>query len=189
MGEKYKQLSDSHIKFISKQSMFFVGTAAAQGLINVSPKGMDTFRVIDESKVIWLNLTGSGNESATHVAESNRMTIMFCSFDIQPMILRLFGEASVIHPRDERWNELIDYFPAHPGARQIFELDINMVLRSCGFGVPLYELKGERSILSKWAEDKGQDGIEEYWRERNQESLEHKSTGIMTAEQTARKPS
>lgn len=179
MGDRFHQLNDKHIDFISRQSLYFVGTAARDGLINVSPKGMDSFRVIDETKVIWLNLTGSGNESAAHVSAFNRMTIMFCSFDRQPMILRLFGEATVVHRRDERWNDLVRNFPPQTGARQIFELDIKMVLTSCGYGVPLYELKEERQTLNKWAEKKGLDGIEEYWREKNMLSLDGKPTRIL----------
>lgn len=178
MGDKFRQLSNKHIEFISRQSLFFVGTAADDGLINVSPKGLDSLRVIDESRVAWLNLTGSGNESAAHVAENGRMTIMFCSFDRQPMILRLFGKARVIHHRDERWDELIHLFPPHPAPRQVFEMDINMVLTSCGYGVPLYELKQERGTLAKWAVNKGPDGIEDYWREKNRLSLDEKPTGI-----------
>ncbi len=179
MGDKYQQLSEKHIDFISRQSLFFVGTAASDGLINVSPKGMDSFRVIDESRVMWLNLTGSGNESAAHVAENSRMTIMFCSFDRQPMILRLYGEATVVHIHDEHWKALVQRFPPHPGPRQIFDLKINMVLSSCGYGVPLYELKEERQTLTRWAEKKGRDGIEEYWREKNMLSLDEKPTKIL----------
>lgn len=178
MGDKYKQLNKKHIEFISRQSLFFVGTAASDGLINVSPKGLDSLRVIDESRVVWLNLTGSGNESAAHVAENGRMTIMFCSFDRQPLILRLFGNALVVHQRDKRWTDLINLFPPHPGPRQIFEMNINMVLSSCGYGVPLYDLQQQRTTLTKWAANKGPHGIEDYWREKNRLSLDEKPTGI-----------
>jgi len=178
MGDKFEKLSEKHIDFISHQPMFFVGTAAAEGYVNVSPKGMDTFRVINDEKVIWLNLTGSGNETATHIAESSRMTIMFCSFDKHPMILRLYGDASVVHPRDQKWDELIGLFPEHTGARQIFELNLDLVLSSCGYAVPYYELKGERPTLTKWAKNKGREGIEEYWKEKNTVSLNKKPTGI-----------
>ena len=139
---------------------------------------MDTFRVYNDSKVIWLNLTGSGNETAAHVLESNRMTIMFCSFDKRPIILRMYGESSVVHPRDQKWDELIGLFPEHLGSRQIFELNIELVLSSCGYGVPYYELKGERPTLTKWAENKGKDGIKKYWEDRNMQSLNGRPTGI-----------
>ncbi len=178
MGDKFEKLSEKHIDFISRQHMFFVGTAGAEGFVNVSPKGMDTFRVIDDTNIAWLNLTGSGNETAAHVLENSRMTIMFCSFDKHPIILRLYGKASVTHPRDRRWDELICLFPEYLGARQIFELNLELVLASCGYAVPYYELKGERSTLTKWADNKGKDGIKEYWNERNMESLNKKPTGI-----------
>ena len=178
MGDKFEKLSSKHIEFISRQHMFFVGTAGAEGLVNVSPKGMDTFRVVNDAKVVWLNLTASGNETAAHVLESSRMTIMFCSFDKQPLILRLYGDASVIHPRDRKWDELIGLFPDFLGSRQIFELDLELVLASCGYGVPFYELKGERPTLLKWTDNKGRDGIRDYWSERNVESLNKKCSGI-----------
>lgn len=178
MAEKFEKLSEKHIDFISTQHMFFVGTAAAEGYVNVSPKGMDTFRVINDKKVIWLNLTGSGNETAAHVKESSRMTIMFCSFDKHPIILRLYGNASTFHPRDQKWDELIGLFPEYSGARQIFELNIELVLTSCGYAVPYYDLKGERPTLTKWAENKGRGGIKDYWKEKNMESLNKKPTGI-----------
>ena len=111
MGDRFEKLSDKHIDFISRQHVFFVGTAADEGFINVSPKGMDTFRVIDETSVAWMNLTGSGNETAAHVLENGRMTVMFCSFEKQPIILRLYGHASVVHPADDQWTELLGLFP------------------------------------------------------------------------------
>ncbi len=178
MADRFIQLSEKHIEFIRNQHLFFVGTAGAEGFINVSPKGIDTFRVINDSKVSWLNLTGSGNETAAHVLESKRMTIMFCSFDKRPMILRMYGESSIVHPRDQKWNELIGLFPEHLGSRQIFELDIKLVLSSCGYGVPFYELKGERPTLTNWAENKGKDGIKKYWEDRNMQSLNGRPTGI-----------
>ena len=105
MAEHYRTLHEKHCAFIEQQHMYFVGTAGAEGRINVSPKGMDSFRILDDSSVAWLNLTGSGNETAAHVLENKRMTIMFCSFDKQPLILRLYGEAEVYHTRDARWDE------------------------------------------------------------------------------------
>lgn len=158
--------------------MFFVGTAGREGHINVSPKGMDTFRVTGPSEVAWLNLTGSGNESAAHVAENGRMTIMFCSFGKQPLIMRLYGRANVVHPRDDNWPALLALFPADVGARQVFQLRLDLVLTTCGYGVPRYELSGERPTLTKWAEKKGPDGIRQYWLEKNTLTLDGKTTGI-----------
>ena len=178
MGDQFEALTDKHIDFISDQHLFFVGTAAADGYVNVSPKGMDTFRVIDASRVVWLNLTGSGNETAAHVRQNNRMTVMFCSFDKRPKILRLYGTANVIHPRDPEWAGLIEQFPEYTGARQLFDLSLEFVLSSCGYAVPQFELVGERQTLTKWADNRGRDGIEAYWKERNTQSLDKKPTGI-----------
>jgi hypothetical protein len=178
MAERFPSLQDAHIRFIGEQHLFFVGTAGSEGFINVSPKGMDTFRVTSPSEVVWLNLTGSGNESAAHVAENGRMTIMFCSFDKQPLIMRLYGRARVIHSRDADWAALLDLFPADVGARQIFRLSLELVQTSCGYGVPRYKLHSERPTLGKWAAQKGPDGIEQYWRDKNTLTLDGKSTGI-----------
>ena len=178
MAEQFPSLQDEHIRFIEQQHLFFVGTAGSEGFINVSPKGMDTFRIIEPSEVAWLNLTGSGNESAAHVAENGRMTIMFCSFGKQPLIMRLYGQAEVVHSRDSDWPELLARFPAQAGTRQIFRLKLDMVQTSCGYAVPRYDLRGERPTLKKWAENKGQDGLEEYWREKNMTTLDGKPTGI-----------
>jgi len=179
MSEKFEKLTDQHIEFIKDQHLYFIGTAGAEGFVNVSPKGMDSFRVIDSSRVVWLNLTGSGNETAAHVLENGRMTVMFCSFDKQPVIMRLYGQAKAIHPRDESWGELAGLFPEYVGARQVFELQIEVVQTSCGYAVPYYEFKGDRPTLTKWADNHGKAGVEEYWREKNTKSLNDKDTGIL----------
>jgi hypothetical protein len=179
MSERFPSLTEKHISFIKNQYLFFVGTACAEGRVNVSPKGMDSFRVINENKIVWLNLTGSGNETAAHVLDSPRMTIMFCSFDKQPLILRLYGEAKTIHPRDEAWSQHASLFPESDGARQFFELDVDLVQTSCGYAVPFYEMTGERPTLKKWAKNKGSDGVENYWAEKNTRSLDDKDTGIL----------
>jgi hypothetical protein len=179
VAERFEALTDKHVDFIQNQHLFFVGTAGAQGYVNVSPKGMDSFRIINRSKVIWLNLTGSGNETAAHVLESSRMTVMFCSFDRQPLILRLYGQAKVIHARDPEWADLAALFPAYVGTRQIFELELELVLTSCGYGVPYYNLIGERPTLTKWAENRGRAGVEQYWEDKNIKSLNNRDTGIL----------
>ncbi len=179
MSEKFTELNQNHINFIHKQQMYFVATAGAEGLINLSPKGMDSFRIINESKVIWLNLTGSGNETAAHVLENKRMTMMFCSFAKQPLILRLYGNAKVIHPRDKEWNKLLTMFPEYISSRQIFELDITLIQTSCGYGIPLYDFNKERPTLLKTSEKKGKNGTEKYWQEKNTLSLDGKETGIL----------
>lgn len=179
MGKQFESLTDDHIEFIESQKLFFVGTAADDGLVNVSPKGMDSLRVINQSMVSWLNLTGSGNETAAHLRENNRMTILFCSFDKTPLILRVYGHASTLHPRDARWESEIQRFPSYTGARQIFELAVDLVQTSCGFAVPYYEFTGERATLKKWADNKTRTGVEAYWRERNTQSLDGRETGIV----------
>jgi len=180
MAEQFEALSDKHIEFIKNQHIYFVGTAGKEGRVNISPKGMDSFRVINNSKIAWLNLTGSGNETAAHVLENGRMTVMFCAFDKQPLILRLYGQARTIHSRDGDWKELGALFPEYAGARQIFELELDLVVSSCGYAVPFYDLIGERSALLKWADKKGKQGIEAYWEKHNTLSLDKKETGILS---------
>ena len=182
MSEKFEGLTDKHIEFIKKQHVFFVGSAGNEGYVNVSPKGMDSFRVINKTKVVWLNLTGSGNETAAHVLENGRMTVMFCSFDKQPLILRLYGKAKAIHPRNNRWSEMLALFPEYSGTRQFFELDLTLVQTSCGYAVPYYELTSERSTLKKWTDKRGKEGIKQYWEEKNTLSLNDKKTGILNNE-------
>lgn len=179
MGKLYKQLTDDLTGFIQRQKIFFVGTATDDGRANVSPKGMDTLRVVTEDRVVWLNLTGSGNETAAHLRENGRITLMFCAFEGEPLILRLYGHARIFHPRDAEWNSLLPFFPAIPGARQIIDMSVDLVQTSCGFGVPFFEFKAERDQLEKWAEKKGPEGIRQYWEEKNQISLDGKPTGIM----------
>tara|TARA_B100000959_G_scaffold271435_1_gene319576 strand:- start:376 stop:918 length:543 start_codon:yes stop_codon:yes gene_type:complete len=179
MAEKFDALNEQHIDFIQQQHMFFVGTAAAEGTVNLSPKGMDSLRVIDGSTVAWLNLTGSGNETAAHLLRNNRMTLMFCSFEKQPLILRIYGAAEAVHPRDEKWEKYQQSFPDFVGTRQFYEIRIDLVQTACGYAVPFYEFKGERSTLTKWADKKGRSGVEDYWRESNQISLDGYETDIL----------
>mgnify|MGYP001558976889 CR=1 FL=1 len=179
MGQQYKELSNRDIKFISEQKIFFVGTATSDSRVNISPKGMDSFRVMSNSRVIWLNVTGSGNETSAHVQQSPRMTIMFCAFAGSPLILRLYGLARVIHKTDSEWNELFPLLKPLPGARQIFDLPINLVQSSCGMAVPYFNYDGERELLSDWATQKGEEGLKSYWEEKNQHSLDGIPTHIV----------
>ena len=149
MAERYKELNKTQTEFIKQQHIFFVGTAGAEDTVNVSPKGLDTLRVVNAREIVWLNLTGSGNETSVHVQENGRMTLMFCSFASKPLILRLYGKAEVIHPRDSNWKELCSLFDEYVGARQLFQLKIDLVLTSCGFAVPFFEYRGERELLIK----------------------------------------
>lgn len=179
MGKQYEALSERWIEFIEAQKMFFVGTATGDSLVNVSPKGMDSFRVLDNNRVIWLNVTGSGNETSAHVQQDPRMTIMFCAFEGPPIILRLYGKAKVVHKSDDVWEQLFAYFDPLPGARQIFDLSIDLVQTSCGMAVPHYAYIGDRELLSDWARGKGDDGLKQYWSEKNQSSIDNIPTHIM----------
>lgn len=176
MSKLYKQISPKLQEFIKNQKIFFVATATADSTINISPKGMDSLRVINPNRVIWLNLTGSGNETAAHIQENPRMTLMFTAFQDNPMILRLYGTAKAIHNDHTDWKLLYPLLPSLPGARQIFDLNVELVQTSCGFAVPLYDYVGEREQLKKWAMKKGKEGVEEYWKENNKISLDGKQT-------------
>jgi hypothetical protein len=178
MAKQFTSLSKDHKKFIAEQKLFFVATADSDSRINLSPKGMDSFRITNDNTALWLNMTGSGNETAAHVLEDGRMTIMFCAFEGKPIILRLYGKARAIHPRDSEWGNCIQNFPKNPGARQIFELAIDLVVTSCGMGVPYFDYREERLQLNNWAEKKGDSGINDYWMEKNKISLDGKPTGI-----------
>jgi len=178
MGKQYNHIPEKQQKFINEQKLFFVATATADSKINLSPKGMDSLRILDNKRVVWLNLTGSGNETAAHLLENNRITVMFCAFEGAPLILRVYGTAKIYHPRDEQYRDLIGLFPKIIGARQIIDIEVEMVQTSCGMAVPYYDFKEGRNQLEQWAEDKGQEKIEEYWVERNTKSLDGKPTGI-----------
>jgi len=175
----FDEIQDNHLTFIRKQKMFFVATASSEGRINLSPKGMDSLRVLDRRSVVWLNLTGSGNETSAHVQVNGRMTLMFCAFDDKPIIVRLYGMAKVYHPRDDQWEHYLRMFPTMPGHRQIFLLQISSVQKSCGYGVPMYNFIQHRDTLGNHAENKGKAGIETYWHERNQTSIDGLPTHIV----------
>lgn len=178
MAKCFPSLNAQHQQFIAEQHLFFVATATAESRVNLSPKGMNTLKVLGPDRVVWLNLTGSGNESAAHVQADPRMTLMFCAFTGTPLILRVYGKARVVHPYDADWAEWLAHFPAQVGARQVFVLTVDLVQTSCGFGVPLMAYEGDREQLAKWAEAKGDDGLHQYWRERNQHSIDGIATHI-----------
>ena len=177
MAKFYTQLDDKLTEFIGQQKMYFVATADKDGRINVSPKGMDSLRVLGPQRVAWLNLTGSGNETAAHLREINRMTIMFCAFEGRTKILRLYGQAKTLHVGDENWDAMAAHFPHYSAARQIYDMQIESLQTSCGFGVPLFEYQGERELLNEWAQKKSDDGIRDYWASRNTVSIDGKKTG------------
>lgn len=179
MSKFYTELDEKLQGFVADQKIFFVGTAASDGRVNVSPKGMYSLKVLNKNQLIWLNLTGSGNETAAHIFEKSRMTLMFCSFEGKPLILRIYGKARAIHPRDEEWSEWIKLFPDYPGSRQIFLLDIDSAQTSCGFAVPNYKYQENRSDLVYWTEKIGDEGVKNYWKEKNQTSIDGKPTRIL----------
>ena len=179
MAQQHPEITEKLQQFIAVQKMFFVGTAIADGRVNISPKGMDSLRVLGPKRVAWLNVTGSGNETAAHVQIDARMTVMFAAFEGNPMILRLYGQARVIHQGDSEWQELFALFNPLPGARQIFDLSVDLVQTSCGMAVPMFDYVADRNLLSDWAIKKGENGIREYWQQKNQQSLDGLPTNIV----------
>ena len=139
---------------------------------------MDSFRVRNNQSVSWLNLTGSGNETAAHLLENGRITIMMCAFEGKPKILRMYGMGSCVHPRDEGWNDAIQLFPAFKNARQIINIQITSVQTSCGFAVPFYSYEGEREELNAWSDNRSKEDIEKYWEQKNATSIDGQETGI-----------
>lgn len=178
MGKRLAHITPELKKFIENQKIFFVGTAANEGTVNISPKGTDSFRVISETKIVWLNLTGSGNETAAHLAKNSRMTIMFCAFEGKPMILRLYGVSKIYHERDSEFHEYLELFPENVGSRQVIEMDISLVQISCGYAVPFMDFKEERTTLNTWAVKQGKARIKDYWKDKNTESIDGFETQI-----------
>jgi len=175
MADLHPEITDRLSDFIAKQSVYFVASAplSPDGHVNLSPKGLDTFRVLGPLKVAYLDLTGSGNETAAHMAENGRITIMFCAFQGPPKILRLFGRGRLVLPGTEEWQELIGHFDEMLGARQLIVVDVERVATSCGYGVPL--LGGEsrdRDQLPRWAQSKGEEGLAAYRRKKNTTSID-----------------
>jgi hypothetical protein len=174
MGDHHDHIPDKFAAFIERQRMFFVATAplSGDGRVNVSPKGMDTFRILSPNRVAYLDLTGSGNETSAHMAENGRVTFMFCAFEGPAMILRLYGRGSTVLPDTPGWDELIGHFELMVGTRQILMAHIDRVSTSCGYAVPEYTLKKERQSLTKWSVGKGEKALAEYRRETNVESID-----------------
>jgi hypothetical protein len=178
MSEWFKRITPVMKEFIAEQKVFFVATAPHEGRINLSPKGMDTLRVVSDNRLLYLDLTGSGNETAAHLLENGRVTIMFCSFDKTARIMRLYGRGRAIHPRDGEWHDYLALFPAEPGMRQIMQIDVDTAMTSCGYGVPRLEGLAERDTLRKYWESRGVDAPEKYQQDKNLESIDGLPTGI-----------
>ena len=174
-------LNERYVDFIKAQKLFFVATAAKDGRVNVSPKGMDTLRILDDARLVWLNLSGSGNETAAHLAEHDRITMMFCAFEGEALILRVYGRGRVVHPRDDDWGELAGLFPKMAGSRQIVDVTLESAAQSCGSGVPRYELVEERgpSELLPFYQKMGEDGVMRFWKKKNLVSIDGKPTHLL----------
>jgi hypothetical protein len=180
MARTYPHITDELRSFAEAQQMFFVASAPldAAGHINLSPKGMDSFRILDAQRVAYLDFTGSGNETSAHLRENGRITFMFCAFAGPPRILRFYGTGTTVLPDSVEWAELAPLFPAYLGARQIILATVERVQTSCGFGVPLYEYQGQRDTMTRWAESKGEDGLRAYREEKNIHSIDGLTTEL-----------
>ena len=170
----HSSISPKMASWIEEQKMFFVGTAplAANGHINNSPKGGESFRILGQLEVAYQDYTGSGAETVAHIRENGRIVIMFCAFEGAPQIVRLHGTGSVVLPHDSRFDDLSKHFPANPGTRAIIHIEVTRVSDSCGYSVPYYDYKGDRNILDKWAEAKGPKKLATYRSEKNQLSID-----------------
>ena len=173
MGQALQHITPDLQEFIEAQPVFFVGSAplAADGHVNLSPKGLDSFRVLSPGRVAYLDLTGSGNETSAHLTENGRITFMFCAFSGPPRILRLYGRGTVILPSGPEWPALAGLFPTFPGTRQIIAADIHRVQTSCGFGVPVMKTIEQRDTLVRWAVAKGEQ-LSEYRQNKNARSID-----------------
>jgi hypothetical protein len=174
MAKVFDSITPELQEFITAQHLFFVATAplSPTGHVNLSPKGLDSFRILSANRVAYLDLTGSGNETSAHLLENGRITFLFCAFQGNPCILRLYGQGRVVLPAVGEWAELYPLFSPIAGARQIIVADIDRVQTSCGLGVPLLDYQGQRSSLVDWAEKKGEEGLTAYWQQKNIISLD-----------------
>ncbi|MBF2079707.1 MAG: pyridoxamine 5'-phosphate oxidase family protein [Synechococcales cyanobacterium T60_A2020_003] len=174
MAKVFPHITPDLQTFMQAQQMFFVATAplGADGHVNVSPKGLDCFRILSDTQVAYLDLTGSGNETSAHLQENGRITFMFCAFQGKPVILRLYGKGKTYLPGQDDWADLVAHFPPLPGVRQIIVADLNRVQTSCGTGVPLYVYQGQRDELIQWAEQKGTAEIATYQQTKNLVSID-----------------
>jgi hypothetical protein len=182
MGKFFEQLTPAHREFIARQKIYFIATAPDSGRVNVSPKGYDSFRVLSPTRAGYLDLTGSGAETAAHLAQNGRATLMFCAFEGDPLILRLYGRGRSVQPHEDDWKQLRPLFGPHlAGERQLVIVDIESVQTSCGFGVPFFESVGPRPTLVDWAEKKGPEGLAAYRAEKNANSIDGLPTALAAA--------
>ncbi|QIR35368.1 pyridoxamine 5'-phosphate oxidase family protein [Tolypothrix sp. PCC 7910] len=174
MAKLFDCITEELQEFIAAQHIFFVGSAplSSTGHVNLSPKGLESFRILSSNRVGYLDLTGSGNETSAHLQENGRITFLFCAFQEPAKILRLYGQGYTIVAGSPEWDAFAPLFPPLPGGRQIIIADIERVQTSCGFGVPLYEYQGQRDTLVNWATKKGEQGVKEYQQQKNLTSID-----------------
>lgn len=185
MAKHFSGIEPAHVDFIARQHIFFTASAAPTGRVNVSPKDAAALRVLGPKRVVYLDVTGSGNETAAHLRLQSRMTIMFCAFEGAPLILRLYGQGRVLARGGDEYAELLRTEfdrEERAGARQMIALDVESVQTSCGYGVPLFDYVAERDTLTRWAAAKGEDGLREYWRAKNTVSIDGFPTGLVEEE-------
>lgn len=178
-------MENAHRDFIERQHIFFNASAAAEGHVNLSPRDRKSLRILDDHTVLYLDLTGSGNETAAHLRANGRLTLMFCAFEGPPLILRLYGTGRVIRRGSDEYAALLQthYVDDEPlGARQMILLNVELVQTSCGYNVLLYDYKAERDTLIRWSQAKGEEGLEAYWREKNRQSIDGFPTGLLEHE-------
>ena len=173
-------------EFIGRQRVFFTASATADSRINLSPKGSDCLRVLDQHQVVYLDQTGSGNETAAHLLRDGRITLMFCSFDGNAEIARIYGRGAVIHPSDQRWPELSANFPKLPGVRQVMEIRVESAMTSCGYAVPRMREMAARDTLEKYWIKNGERAKEEYWQKHNLRSIDGLPTSMPEASRQRR---
>lgn len=174
MGKVFDAIDDKLAAWIAAQRMFFVATAplAASGHVNLSPKGRDSFAVLGPREVAYVDLTGSGIETVAHLRENGRIAVMFCAFDGPPRIVRLYGRGTVLAPGDAGFDEVVARFPRYPGTRAVVRVALDRIADACGYAVPLFEFRGERTQLDDWAAHKGPDGLRAYRAEKNAKSID-----------------
>ncbi len=178
MANFFDELDDNMKDFINAQKMFFVATAPKGGRINLSPKGLEGLKIKNNNTLLWINYFGSGNETAAHLLEDDRMTLMMCAYEGEPKIMRIYAKVRVIQEKDAQWNEYINEFDKTEGARQVFELNIESINDSCGWGVPLYEYQGQRDILPNYYEKSTKEEHVAYMKKNNQLSFDGKETKL-----------
>lgn len=181
LAKQFDRLSKDHRDFIARQHIFFAASATTQSRINVSPREIGALRIVGDATALYLDRTGSGNETAAHMRADGRLTLMLCSFSGPPQIMRLYGKGCSIGWDTPEFEALIleHYDNVSPmGARQIMKLDIDLVQTSCGYGVPLFKYQAERSAIDNWHDNKGPDGIQDYWQANNLTSMDGLPTGL-----------